>query len=76
LSWQRTAFHFQPEQNWMNGTQSLKIIIYYWFCYLLFCKSSYSFCYKFKEYSLFLFTYICFSIIWEKMLKSYSKFPN
>lgn len=19
LSWQRTAFHFQPEQNWMNG---------------------------------------------------------
>jgi len=20
LSWQRTAFHFQPEKNWMNGT--------------------------------------------------------
>lgn len=20
LSWQRTAFHFQPERNWMNGT--------------------------------------------------------
>jgi beta-fructofuranosidase len=19
LSWQRTAFHFQPEENWMNG---------------------------------------------------------
>jgi beta-fructofuranosidase len=19
LSWQRTAFHFQPEKNWMNG---------------------------------------------------------
>lgn len=22
LSWQRTAFHFQPEKNWMNGTLS------------------------------------------------------
>lgn len=22
LSWQRTAFHFQPEKNWMNGTFS------------------------------------------------------
>lgn len=20
LSWQRTAYHFQPEKNWMNGT--------------------------------------------------------
>lgn len=20
LSWQRTAFHFQPQKNWMNGT--------------------------------------------------------
>lgn len=20
LSWQRTAFHFQPEKNWMNGS--------------------------------------------------------
>ena len=23
LSWQRTAFHFQPEKNWMNGTFSV-----------------------------------------------------
>lgn len=23
LSWQRTAFHFQPENNWMNGTCTL-----------------------------------------------------
>ena len=22
LSWQRTAFHFQPEKNWMNGSPS------------------------------------------------------
>lgn len=22
LSWQRTAFHFQPEKNWMNGTNN------------------------------------------------------
>lgn len=25
LSWQRTAFHFQPEQNWMNGKQYASI---------------------------------------------------
>ncbi|XWS38526.1 hypothetical protein CRYUN_Cryun19dG0138800 [Craigia yunnanensis] len=24
LSWQRTAFHFQPEKNWMNVPQLLK----------------------------------------------------
>lgn len=29
LSWQRTAFHFQPEQNWMNGT--LKLISFFYF---------------------------------------------
>lgn len=23
LSWQRTAFHFQPEHNWMNGSNSV-----------------------------------------------------
>lgn len=23
LSWQRTAFHFQPEKNWMNGNVML-----------------------------------------------------
>ncbi|MED6133490.1 hypothetical protein PIB30_028671 [Stylosanthes scabra] len=23
LSWQRTAFHFQPEKNWMNGIVTL-----------------------------------------------------
>lgn len=22
LAWQRTGFHFQPEKNWMNGTQT------------------------------------------------------
>lgn len=27
LSWQRTAFHFQPQQNWMNGMLSSTIII-------------------------------------------------
>lgn len=24
LSWQRTAFHFQPEKNWMNGIKKIK----------------------------------------------------
>ncbi|KAF3567563.1 hypothetical protein DY000_02012612 [Brassica cretica] len=23
LSWQRTAFHFQPEKNWMNGINTI-----------------------------------------------------
>lgn len=27
LSWQRTAFHFQPEKNWMNGTNISDFLI-------------------------------------------------
>jgi len=27
LSWQRTAFHFQPEKNWMNGNSMLLVFI-------------------------------------------------
>lgn len=26
LLWQRTAFHFQPEENWMNGSSSLPLL--------------------------------------------------
>lgn len=25
LSWQRTAFHFQPEENWMNGMKKKRL---------------------------------------------------
>lgn len=27
LSWQRTAFHFQPKHNWMNGRNSFLLVI-------------------------------------------------
>lgn len=27
LSWQRTAFHFQPEENWMNGILLLLLLL-------------------------------------------------
>lgn len=26
LSWQRTAFHFQPEKNWMNGKRKKRFL--------------------------------------------------
>jgi len=29
LSWQRTAYHFQPEKNWMNGNFILLILLYF-----------------------------------------------
>ena len=29
LSWQRTAFHFQPEKNWMNGINISDFLIIY-----------------------------------------------
>lgn len=35
LSWQRTGFHFQPGQNWMNGTLKLKLFFLSDFIYLL-----------------------------------------
>lgn len=31
LSWQRTAFHFQPEKNWMNGTFSFFLLLLLFF---------------------------------------------
>lgn len=27
LSWQRTAFHFQPEKNWMNGNYFIHLLL-------------------------------------------------
>lgn len=28
LSWQRTAFHFQPQKNWMNGNSTPKLYLF------------------------------------------------
>lgn len=40
LSWQRTAFHFQPEKNWMNGNSFSSSFIYL-FC-LIFSAMAWS----------------------------------
>lgn len=29
LAWQRTAFHFQPKKNWMNGERDLIYFLYF-----------------------------------------------
>ena len=34
LSWQRTAFHFQPQKNWMNGKN--EFLIFFFNCFLKF----------------------------------------
>lgn len=36
LSWQRTAFHFQPEKNWMNGNNSFVIFFLFFVSLALF----------------------------------------
>lgn len=36
LSWQRTAFHFQPEKNWMNGSIFIHRSIYLFFFFVFF----------------------------------------
>lgn len=36
LSWQRTAFHFQPEKNWMNGNSDhFSAFFFKWICFVL-----------------------------------------
>ncbi|CAN6855941.1 hypothetical protein HID58_085418 [Brassica napus] len=35
LSWQRTAFHFQPEKNWMNGPLFYKGLYHFFYQYNL-----------------------------------------
>lgn len=43
LAWQRTAYHFQPEKNWMNGTHCSDFLLFFQllqftpcFCFLTF----------------------------------------
>lgn len=31
ISWQRTAFHFQPQKNWMNGKCTLAYFLFYFY---------------------------------------------
>lgn len=36
LSWQRTAFHFQPEKNWMNGWCAAQFLLFSIPCFYIF----------------------------------------
>lgn len=72
LSWQRTAFHFQPQKNWMNGTAHILIFsflrIVFWFVFLLFLFHFFLF-FIFSKKSYFFCECLCAYIRFQKRRK-------
>ncbi|PON92960.1 Beta-fructofuranosidase [Trema orientale] len=70
LSWQRTAFHFQPEKNWMNGTFFSFFYYYYFLAFYFFWRVSFFF--------LFLVLFLKENyLLWsEKVFQLFGKLEN